>query len=314
MVRPKPKSMERHMFGTALMATDLSPASQAMVRCAHALEPLGVRKILLLHALGLRHLKDMAPRLREEVEPRIAEQEAGLRAQGFEVEKAVVPGLPSQEILEASRAGEVSLLVMAATGDIPRAIVLGSVTCHVLHEATRPVLVLHLRPADGEDGEVAERCEVICTDLLGHVVYGTDFSDTAERAFRVLEALAPLGVDRVTLVHVQDHARLREGDRERLEEFDRIDRGRLERLRDDLEHHGVTQVDIEIPFGSPVREIVALTRDEDVTMVLLGTQGRGFFGELLLGGVAHKVARRASVPTLLVPPKIEEVEEAAPSR
>ena len=38
-------------------------------------------------------------------------------------------------------------------------------------------------------------------------------------------------------------------------------------------------------------------------MVVMGTQGRGFFGELLLGSVSHAVARQATVPVLLVPAK-----------
>ncbi len=121
----------------------------------------------------------------------------------------------------------------------------------------------------------------------------------------MIEKLADLGMRRVTLLHVQSAGRIRAEDRVRLEEFDRIDRGRLERLRDALTGRGVRQVNIQISFGSPAREIVAASEAEDVTLVVMGTQGRGFFGKLLLGGVAHRVARRASVPTLLVPPKLE---------
>jgi len=290
------------MFNTALMATDLSVASDAMVRCADALRPLGVKRVVLFHALGLRHLQDAAPWLREQAEPRLAGQAAVLRGHGLEVVTEVAPGVASREIVNLARARDVPFIVMSATSDsVAREFLMGAVTNHVLHDAPCPVLVLHLKPQE----EGTDRCEVVCSDLLNHVVFGTDFSDTAERAFKVLEELASLGARRVTLVHVQDRARIREDDRKRIEEFNATDRGRLNRLRDALLKRGAGEVEIEIPFGSPVRELVSMSEREDVTLVLLGTQGRGFFGERLLGGVAHQVARRASVPTLLVPPKAE---------
>ncbi len=150
-----------------------------MVRCAHALKQLGARQIVLLHALGLRHLPDMAPRLQEQAEPRIQEQASSLRAQGFEVTPEVAPGAAIHEVVSrCARGGDCSLIVMAATSDsVVRTVVLGSTTTHVLHDATCPVLVLHLKPRQEGDGD---RCEVVCGELLRHVAFATDFSDAAE--------------------------------------------------------------------------------------------------------------------------------------
>lgn len=289
------------MFSTAMMATDLSPVSDAVIRCAGAVRALGVKRIVLFHALGLRHLQDMAPLLRERVEPRLAEQAAALRAEGFEVSVEVVAGSPAGEIPAHCLPDDVSLIIMGATSDSAvREVLMGSVTTHVLHSARCPVLVLHLRPVEDS---ITDRCEIVCADLLGHIVFGTDFSDAAEQAFRLLERLARLGARQVTLLHVQDRGRIRGEDADRLEEFNEIDRRRLDRVRQVLIEAGVDEVNIEIPFGSPAQEVTRWGDREDVTLVLLGTQGRGFFGEPLLGGTAHQVARRASVPTLLVPPQ-----------
>jgi nucleotide-binding universal stress UspA family protein len=41
---------------------------------------------------------------------------------------------------------------------------------------------------------------------------------------------------------------------------------------------------------------------EDYSMVVMGTQGRGFFGNLLMGSVANYVARNTKVPILFGPP------------
>jgi hypothetical protein len=43
---------------------------------------------------------------------------------------------------------------------------------------------------------------------------------------------------------------------------------RLERLRTNLEHKGATDVRIEIPFGSPIQEIVRRANDKDETVIV----------------------------------------------
>jgi nucleotide-binding universal stress UspA family protein len=291
------------MYSTALLATDLSPASDAIVECAHTLRSLGVRRIVLLHALGLKHMPEVAPLVAGKAGQAVADQETKLMAHGFDVSTTIVPGPPAWEISDVADREGVSIIVMGATGrSLVQQIVLGGVTTAVLHRARCPVLILHPRLVD-DDGN--DRCEVVCSEPLTHVLFGTDFSDTAEHAFSYLEGMATQGVRRVTLVHVQDRARIRADDLELLKQFDQIDRARLDRLRDALTERGVEKVDIEVPFGSPVQELVARSRQDDVTLVVMGTQGRSFFGELLLGGVAHQVARQASAPTLLVPPKAD---------
>jgi nucleotide-binding universal stress UspA family protein len=60
-------------------------------------------------------------------------------------------------------------------------------------------------------------------------------------------------------------------------------------------------VRIELPYGSPKKEIVARTKRDDVSLVVMGSQGRGYLAELFLGSVSHAVARHSEVPVLLIP-------------
>jgi nucleotide-binding universal stress UspA family protein len=133
------------------------------------------------------------------------------------------------------------------------------------------------------------------------VLFPTDFSDNAEHAFSYVEKIAECGAKRVTLLHVQDSVQIGRHLRERLEEFNRIDTERLERFKAELEKRGVKSVRIEIPYGSPKKEIIDRTRRGDVSLVVMGSQGRGYIGELFLGSVSHAVARHSEVPVLLVP-------------
>jgi len=106
----------------------------------------------------------------------------------------------------------------------------------------------------------------------------------------------------VTLLHVQDKTKIDRHLKQRLEEFNRIDQERLERLRDELTRQGATSVDIEIPYGSPTQEILRLAAEDEDTLIVMGGQGRGFIREVFLGSVSHNVARYAAVPVLIVPP------------
>ena len=45
------------MFNKAIVATDLSPASEGVLECLKGVMSLGTRKIVLVHAMGIRHLE-----------------------------------------------------------------------------------------------------------------------------------------------------------------------------------------------------------------------------------------------------------------
>jgi len=134
------------------------------------------------------------------------------------------------------------------------------------------------------------------------VLFLTDFSDTAERAFNYVEQIVRSGGRRVTLLHVQDKSRIYGHLEHKLEEFNRIDRERLERMEKRLMELGDAAVSIELPYGLPKQEIVQRAEQGDYSLIVMGTQGRGYFGERFMGSVAYHVARRTVVPTLLIPP------------
>ena len=90
-------------------------------------------------------------------------------------------------------------------------------------------------------------------------------------------------VEEVKLLHVQEKARIEKYLKDRLEEFNDTDRGRLERLRDALEKKGPSKVEIEIPYGNAKKEIVERTQESEISLVVMGIQGRGFFGGLFRG-------------------------------
>lgn len=288
------------MFSKVLIATDLSLASERVLHCVKGLIPLGAKKAVLVHAIGIQRLATMAHGMAHFLEPHLVKQKAALEAEGLETETVLAPGPAVIEVNRIARERQASLIVVGTHGaTLAREMLIGGTAMGIVHQATVPVLVIRLKIM-GADREV--RCVAACQDLRRHVLFCTDFSETAERAFQYVVRLVESGAPFVTLLHVQDKTRIGTPLKHRLEEFNQTDQQRLERLKARLEEAGEVNVRIQIPYGHPVEEVLRVTEEEqDDTLIVMGSQGRGFLARVFLGSVSHQVVRSAPVPVLLVP-------------
>jgi len=287
------------MFSKMLVATDLSEASDRVICTLGTMKALGTHDAFLVHCFNIRDVGALADTLMEQFRPAFERQKKTLQDQGFQVAAKMILGLPHIEINRQADEHDCSLIVVGSHGQtMAGEIMLGGVASAVVHSASRPVLILRLRLKD-EQGRAV--CQEPTCNLLEHVVFPTDFSENAEHAFSYVEKIAECGARRVTLIHVQDKSKIDPHLQDRLDEFNRIDRGRLERLQAELVKRGVKDVQIDLSYGSPKKEIIARTRSGDVSLVVMGSQGRGYIAELFLGSVSHAVARHSEVPVLLIP-------------
>lgn len=119
-------------------------------------------------------------------------------------------------------------------------------------------------------------------------------------AFDYVETIVEDGCRNVTLLHVQDKTKIDKHLKDKLDEFNRIDTERLEMLKERLIKKGATNVELKIAYGNPTQEILNESKN-GYTLIVMGSQGRGFIEELFLGSVSHNVTRSADVSVLLVP-------------
>jgi nucleotide-binding universal stress UspA family protein len=71
------------------------------------------------------------------------------------------------------------------------------------------------------------------------------------------------------------------------------------------------KVDTQLLFGNnPARELLRFTREREVDAIVMGSHGRGGFGRMILGSVSQRVIHDATVPVIIVPPHLEQAEEA----
>ena len=288
------------MFPRVLVVTDRSEESEALVSCVRGLKSLGAEKVVLLYCFRLPDMPGLMKNVAEVVRPALEKQKVMLHDQGLDAEIHLAAGNPAEAIAHAALEHDASLIVL---DEHPHGLlgetIFGFQATSVSRQTTRPVLIVRFRPC----GDACSACEgTFPCQPLEHVLYTTDFSDNAERAFQVVEQMAQAGVPRITLMHVQDRDKVWEELAERKrDEFGAIDRNRLERLRDRLIAVGAHQVDIELPQGSPTREIIQRAGTSKASVIVMGSQGRGFFSEVFIGSVSHSVARSAPVSVLLVP-------------
>lgn len=286
------------MFRHVLVATDLSEASTAMLSCLESLRLLGTEEVTLLHVLPVRDVGGLALRLRGLEWPALEAQQRALERMGYRVRAEIPIGEPHYEINRAAAERGASLIVVGSHGAaIARALLLGSVSHEVLQTTTVPALVVRIQLVEEEGGN---RCEAPYEDLPTRLLFPTDFSDTAERAFAFVEHIVQAARSSVTLLHVQDRSRIEPHLLHRLDEFNATDRARLERMAARLQALGAKSVQTEIVYGFPAPTIVERAREH--SLVVMGSQGRGFIRGEFLGSVTQKVLRRAPVAVLVVPP------------
>jgi universal stress protein A len=134
-----------------------------------------------------------------------------------------------------------------------------------------------------------------------------DFSPCSVNALRVALGMAAPEGD-VTLLHVIDEHFIEDAVAASLGSSEDI----RERLRQQAESNfdsmlssvEVGQLDVEkmIVIGSPFVEILKITRDLDLPMIVMGVRGRSTPPEeMLFGSTAEKVLRGSRVPVLCVP-------------
>ena len=288
------------MFKKILIASDLSPASDTIITCMNGFKSLGVEEVILFYALGIRHLDSLKYLIRDSVEPALIKQQNSIKSEGFNVTLKIAPGIPSEEIKRVAKEKDISLIIVGSHGESAASHLLfriGGVTSEVLHSHEKPLLLIRTKVTEKN----GEKCvEPSCVDFKEKILYATDFSDTAQRAFDYVERIVEDGCKDVTLLHVEDKTKIDKHLKDKLDEFNRIDTERLQMLKERLLKKGAENVEIKIPYGNPTQEILDESKN-GITLIVMGSQGSGFIKELFLGSVSHNVARSVDVSVRLIP-------------
>ncbi len=289
------------MIDRAIVATDLSEASDVMIANLGSVKAFGIKKLLLLQCPSFQEVTSQMYPYEVTYQSDIMEKEKKvLQEQGFEVETKISPGNAKREINRIAEEEDIPLVIVGSRGhSLIGGAFLGGVASEVILNSLRPILIMRL--------EVVPERGLIFTGAAGaglteKVLYATDFSPASEKAFEMLLDIAGNeNLKEVTLLHVQDQNRFDPHLLERLDEFNAIDKNRLMKLQVMLEEKGALKVEREVIYGEPYFEIMRMIEQKNASLVILGSQGRGFLRELFVGSVSQYIARRSNTSVLLVP-------------
>lgn len=261
---------------------------------------LGAEEFILFYALGVKHIDSAKNMLKQLAEPELLRQLKLLEDQGINVKLEITPGLPSEEINKYAYNKDVSLIVIGTHGESMAQHLLfklGSVANEILHSHKKPLLIVRTKISELNGEKIAE---VVCADFRESILFPTDFSENSYRAFTYLEKIAETGTKKITLLHVQDKTKIDKHLNDKLEDFNKIDKERLEMRRKSLIEKGAKEVETKIIYGVPKKEILAEAK-KGYTLILMGSQGKGYIEELFVGSVSHSVVRNADISVLLIP-------------
>lgn len=307
--------MKKH----AIIGTDFSKAISEIINNSELFKSIGIEKITLIHVLNLRDIIMIEKFSIEGLEKKLEEQKNILISKGYEVNSELIYGIPHIELEKKRKETNADLIVVGSHGRTSSSSTIGGTIADVLQNMKAPVLVIPLKKNETETeefpGKNLYQYELImkqleeqepdwdlkCNKLTEHVLITTDFSDFSEEAFQWVKNLS-VKLPKLTLLHVQDEVKIGKHLEHKLDEFNKIDTERLIRLKDSFKNvHPETDVNFELIYGKPTQTILKFIKENNISLTVMGSQGRGFFDEIFIGSVSHQVARNANSNILIVP-------------
>lgn len=158
--RPLPRSPQPGLFRTVMLATDLSPASEAATTTAIELAATLGGRLLAVSVIDPGSLRLPGGRFHVRVDQVRAERERFAtelvtrgRTAGVTVDFLVWEGDPGESIVEAAQAESADMIVVGShgRGTVGRFLI-GSVSDHVVRNAPCPVLVVRSGGATSPGG------------------------------------------------------------------------------------------------------------------------------------------------------------------
>lgn len=294
------------MFKKILVPTDFSEPSLKMIENLPRFKNLGMEEAVILYCMQtLNHFVDdtyVEINFSEEMTQRATEKlekiKTDLENQSIKTTILIESGNPANFILEAAKKENISMIIMPSHryGE-SKHFQLGSVTHTLLHHVNVPILIEKVKWLEDKSGNIMPK--YMGGELFNKVLLPTDFSEHSFNALEELKKMTDVGIKEIILAHIQDVRRLRPHFENKMDEFNKIDQERLDKIKTDLEKLGFGVKTI-IREGIPSEKISEIADGEDVNMIFISSHGRSPFKEMVLGSVTERVVLKTGKPVMVV--------------
>ncbi|HEX8795171.1 MAG TPA: universal stress protein [Polyangiaceae bacterium] len=290
-------------FRKILVATDFGPSSDRAVETAAALATRFAAELAVVHVVQeMAYAYPFPPPagVRDEARAALEGVVSSLRARMLQVNGALREGVAWHEVVAAAADLEADLVVIGSQGrqGLQR-FVMGSVAERVVRLSPVPVLTVH--PYD----EVALLAGGM--DRFRNILAPTDLSNDSRRGLELAASLAREGESALTVVHVIEPFWEPLTRPYSLPPDIALDvQGAAQRQLDALVAsvcQGVQNVEALTTVAKPWRSILSLAEEQRADLVVMSTGGRRGVQRVLIGSVAEKIVRLATIPVISVGPE-----------
>lgn len=286
------------MFRKILVPTDFSDEADRVLKYAMGLQKFGLKEVTLVHVIDTDKSYFWPPSSKsyKAIKSRLEERERILQEKGLKVKGLLLEGNPSGEILELAYKEDFSLIVTGSHGKrLLEELLIGSVSETISREARVPVLLIRYDVL--KDIEREQSLEEYAASTFRKILYPSDFSPCSAEALSYIKKLKRAGAKDVVAVHIVDNKRLEtEQEKEELVAACRIE---CNEIAAELKKSGLKTKSI-CRIGDPLREILDVADEEDVSLIVMGSHGKSIIKEWLVGSVSLNVIRVADRPALVV--------------
>jgi len=130
--------------------------------------------------------------------------------------------------------------------------------------------------------------------LFEKILISIDFSEESRLLLNCLDEFRSFGLKKVILSHIVD-IRAAGGN---ASAFVESNEKKLEEIKEEIEKEGIDS-QIIVNIGFPAEEIDKIARDENASLILIGSHGRGFIKSFFLGSTAFDLLRITDTPLLI---------------
>jgi nucleotide-binding universal stress UspA family protein len=307
------------MLEKVLIPTDFSKYADKVIECVAEIP--GIKEVVLLNVKvrdPLARVWSPGDENKEAIE-KMEMPKMALEGMGLKVKTRVEPSENRQEASAIDRAAEeenVSMVVMGARGkSFLGSHFLGSVTTDYLQNGTRNLLIMRYKTIGSEDKAQLEKH---CHLMFSKVLCPTDFSPAGNAAIDLIKATKL--TDNVVLLHVVAKGETMEEVEARVLDAKK----KLEDIKTELTKAGINTTALVltgeadkprtygtgglasvepthvVSVGGAVEKISSVADGEDVSIIAMGSHGKGWLDQATIGSVVSDVARMGNRPVLIV--------------
>ncbi|MFH1736741.1 MAG: universal stress protein [Actinomycetota bacterium] len=289
------------MFKTILFPTDFSEYSLKTLEYVWGLKAAGVERVILVNILEAVDEYPIALARKRRTLEALKEQEEILSNHGLQTESRVELGKPYREILRIAEEEEVSMIVIGCHGKgLLDEVVIGSVSDRVTREATVPVMLVKYKVLHKEGGD---RLEKTSGESFKKILYTTDGSPCAQMAKKFIRGFAQAGCKEVIIASVVDPNTVPQKDIPKaVKELET----KLSVAAGELRERGLMSK-VMVPVGTPLEELLRIAKEERVSLIVMGSTGKGYFKQMVLGSVSESMIREAKCPVLIIHNEVCEI-------